>query len=281
MDSLSLSAPARSLTSIAFERLRVATLAGELLPQERLPRHPEPPAPLCAGHVFRSSIPGLPFPLSTLRPRPQECARMTRGRRSWLILCGCADAAFRATGCAARSRRRRGRHRAVGHARHDRTQCQSASALRPGGRGARRLLGDLHGNGAVVHRTRRRTSAVPRARHRDGRGRCAGRVGLPAGRRGERGVARVPRDGAAAATGCVVRRPRCGCDGTRAGDGLQLRRAHGRRPGVRRRGGDVDPRGDRVHQHVPEPRGCAAGTPRELGDGSCERGRSCKAGWRW
>ena len=50
------------------------------------PRHPEPPAPRGAGHVFRSSIPGLPFPLSTLRPHPRECARMTRGRRSWLSL---------------------------------------------------------------------------------------------------------------------------------------------------------------------------------------------------
>jgi hypothetical protein len=50
------------------------------------PRHPEPPAPCGAGHRFRSSIPGLPFPLSTLRPHPRECARMTRGRRSWLSL---------------------------------------------------------------------------------------------------------------------------------------------------------------------------------------------------
>jgi len=37
MDPVSLSAPARSLTAVAFERLRVAILAGELLPQERLP----------------------------------------------------------------------------------------------------------------------------------------------------------------------------------------------------------------------------------------------------
>ena len=29
---------------------------------------------------------GLHVPLSTLRPHPYECARMTRGRRSWLSL---------------------------------------------------------------------------------------------------------------------------------------------------------------------------------------------------
>ena len=50
------------------------------------PRHPGPPATEVAGHGLRSSIPGLPFPLSTLRPRPHERARMTRGRRSWLSL---------------------------------------------------------------------------------------------------------------------------------------------------------------------------------------------------
>lgn len=37
MDPISAIVPARSLTSVAFERLRVAILAGELLPQERLP----------------------------------------------------------------------------------------------------------------------------------------------------------------------------------------------------------------------------------------------------
>ena len=50
------------------------------------PRHPGPPAALAAGHVLRGSIPGLRVPLSTLRPHPCECARMTRGRRSWLSL---------------------------------------------------------------------------------------------------------------------------------------------------------------------------------------------------
>ena len=50
------------------------------------PRHPVRPATAVAGHGFRSSIPGLPFPLSTLRPRPHDRARMTRGRRSWLSL---------------------------------------------------------------------------------------------------------------------------------------------------------------------------------------------------
>ena len=48
------------------------------------PRHPEPPTPCGAGHVFRGSIPGPHVPLSTLRPHPYECARMTQGRRSWL-----------------------------------------------------------------------------------------------------------------------------------------------------------------------------------------------------
>lgn len=37
METVSAAAPAKSLTSVAFERLRVAILAGELLPQERLP----------------------------------------------------------------------------------------------------------------------------------------------------------------------------------------------------------------------------------------------------
>lgn len=37
MDSASVTAPARSLTSVAFERLRLDILAGELLPAERLP----------------------------------------------------------------------------------------------------------------------------------------------------------------------------------------------------------------------------------------------------
>jgi hypothetical protein len=50
------------------------------------PRHPGLPAPFGTGLQFRSSIPGLPFPLSTLRPRPRERARMTRGRRGWLSL---------------------------------------------------------------------------------------------------------------------------------------------------------------------------------------------------
>lgn len=36
MDSTPAAAPAKSLTTVAFERLRVAILAGELLPQERL-----------------------------------------------------------------------------------------------------------------------------------------------------------------------------------------------------------------------------------------------------
>ena len=50
------------------------------------PRHPGPPTALAAGHVLRGSIPGPRVPLSTLRPHPHECARMTRGRRSWLSL---------------------------------------------------------------------------------------------------------------------------------------------------------------------------------------------------
>ena len=50
------------------------------------PRHPDRPGTVVPGHGFRSSTPGLPFPLSTLRPRPHERARMTRGRRSWLSL---------------------------------------------------------------------------------------------------------------------------------------------------------------------------------------------------
>ena len=37
MDPISAIAPAKSLTSVAFERLRVAILAGELLPKERMP----------------------------------------------------------------------------------------------------------------------------------------------------------------------------------------------------------------------------------------------------
>ena len=51
-----------------------------------LPRHPGQPAALATGHVLRGSIPGPRVPLSTLRPHPHECARMTRGRRSWLSL---------------------------------------------------------------------------------------------------------------------------------------------------------------------------------------------------
>ena len=41
---------------------------------------------LAPGHGFRGSIPGPHVPLSTLRPHPHECARMTRGRRGWLNL---------------------------------------------------------------------------------------------------------------------------------------------------------------------------------------------------
>jgi len=48
-----------------------------------LPRHPGPPAALAAAHGLRGSIPGPRVPLSTLRPRPHERARMTRGHRSW------------------------------------------------------------------------------------------------------------------------------------------------------------------------------------------------------
>ena len=58
-------------TGVAFGFLRQA-------------RHPGPPAVLVTGHVLRGSIPGLRVPLSTLRPHPCECARMARGRRSWL-----------------------------------------------------------------------------------------------------------------------------------------------------------------------------------------------------
>ena len=80
-------------------RMRTGSLTarGPLLPRQSgkrgvafgfspQPRHPGPPATEVAGHGLRSSIPGLPFPLSTLRPRPHERARMTRGRRSWLSL---------------------------------------------------------------------------------------------------------------------------------------------------------------------------------------------------
>src|SRR5215217_5524166 len=44
-----------------------------------LGRHPE-----CG--LFRGSIPSLHFPLSTLRRRPYERRRMTRGRHGWLVL---------------------------------------------------------------------------------------------------------------------------------------------------------------------------------------------------
>ena len=50
------------------------------------PRHPGRPAAFATGHGLRGSIPGPHVPLSTLRPRPHERARMTRGRRSWLDL---------------------------------------------------------------------------------------------------------------------------------------------------------------------------------------------------
>ena len=50
------------------------------------PRHPGQPEPYGPGHGLRGSIPGLHVPLSTLRPHPLECVRMTRGRRSWLSL---------------------------------------------------------------------------------------------------------------------------------------------------------------------------------------------------
>ena len=48
-------------------------------------RHPEV-ARLAAEHVFRGSIPSLHVPLSTLRLRPYERQRMTRGQRGWLDL---------------------------------------------------------------------------------------------------------------------------------------------------------------------------------------------------
>jgi hypothetical protein len=49
-------------------------------------RHPEVPAACAAGRGFRSSIPGLHLPLSTLRRRPCERLRMTRGRCGSLLL---------------------------------------------------------------------------------------------------------------------------------------------------------------------------------------------------
>src|SRR5271167_2019903 len=53
------------------------------LPPQR--RHPGVPAAFAAGHLFHGSIPGLYVPLSTLRRRPHEQLRMTRGR------CGSLD----------------------------------------------------------------------------------------------------------------------------------------------------------------------------------------------
>jgi hypothetical protein len=49
-------------------------------------RHPEVPAAYAAGHVFHGSIPDLYVPLSTLRRRPREQLRMTRGRCGSLFL---------------------------------------------------------------------------------------------------------------------------------------------------------------------------------------------------
>ena len=49
-------------------------------------RHPGVPAACAAGHGFRGSIPGLYVPLSTLRRRPYERLRMTRGRCGSLLL---------------------------------------------------------------------------------------------------------------------------------------------------------------------------------------------------
>jgi len=49
-------------------------------------RHPEVPAAYAPGHIFRGSIPDLYIPLSTLRRRPRERLRMTRGRCGSLYL---------------------------------------------------------------------------------------------------------------------------------------------------------------------------------------------------
>ena len=54
------------------------------LPPQR--RHPGGPIARATGHGFRGSIPSLHVPLSTLRPRPCERRRMTRGRCGWLTL---------------------------------------------------------------------------------------------------------------------------------------------------------------------------------------------------
>src|SRR5580692_475223 len=49
-------------------------------------RHPGVPAACAAGHIFHGSIPDLYVPLSTLRRRPRERLRMTRGRCGSLFL---------------------------------------------------------------------------------------------------------------------------------------------------------------------------------------------------
>ena len=51
-----------------------------------LPRRPGPPVTFAAGHGFRGSTPAPRVLLSTLRPHPCECVRMTRSRFSWLSL---------------------------------------------------------------------------------------------------------------------------------------------------------------------------------------------------
>jgi hypothetical protein len=58
-------------------------IAFRLSPQRR---HPGVPAACAAGHVFHGSLPNLYVPLSTLRRRPRERLRMTRGRCGSLFL---------------------------------------------------------------------------------------------------------------------------------------------------------------------------------------------------
>ena len=54
----------------------VPSVAFRLSPRRR---HPEEPVAFATGHIFHGSIPDLYVPLSTLRSRPRERLRMTRG----------------------------------------------------------------------------------------------------------------------------------------------------------------------------------------------------------
>jgi hypothetical protein len=69
--------------SDAAPHVAATDIAFRFRPQRR---HPGEPIAHAMGHALHGSIPGLHFPLSTLRRHSHECQRMTRGRCGWLAL---------------------------------------------------------------------------------------------------------------------------------------------------------------------------------------------------